>query len=198
MEPVTTPFISTAASRLGYMTILLVLGLGFLVCWALVPLIQRLSSSRRSDFHHTHQAPISRFGGVALIAAFAAVGIAAFMLAPVGVTTWETRRLLFVATIAMFGLGFWDDLKSLGAKKKLLGQIVIASAVYFGGIQIELVKNPFTNADIPLGGLSYLATVGWLVVLTNLINIVDGIDGLAGGLSLMLMCPLATLGMGAQ
>ncbi|MEY2411135.1 MAG: UDP-GlcNAc:undecaprenyl-phosphate/decaprenyl-phosphate GlcNAc-phosphate transferase [Verrucomicrobiota bacterium] len=181
-----------------YLTILLVLALGFVVCWALIPLIQRLSSSRRNEFHHTHQRPVSRFGGVALATAFAAIATAAFVAAPQGVTTWDTRLLIIISCLAMFGLGLWDDLKPIGAKKKLLGQILIASIVYAGGIQIALVKNPFTNSDLILGGLGFFATVAWLVMLTNLINIIDGIDGLAGGISLMLMCLLATVGMGSQ
>jgi UDP-GlcNAc:undecaprenyl-phosphate GlcNAc-1-phosphate transferase len=181
---------------MAYVTILLVLALGFVVCWALIPLIQRMANSRRNEFHHTHQARVSRFGGVALAAAFAAVATAAFVVAPQTVTNWHTRTLIVVSSLAMFGLGLRDDLKPLGARRKLLGQIAIASLVYFGGIQIELIKNPFTNEHFLLGGLSFFATVAWLVTLTNLINIIDGIDGLAGGISLM--CLLATMGMDAH
>lgn len=183
---------------MAYVTILFVLALGFVVCWALVPLIQRLSGARRNEFHHTHQTPVSRFGGVALVAAFAAVVCTAFVAVPPMVTNWNTRLLIVFSSLSMFGLGFWDDLRPLGARKKLLGQVAIASMVYLGGIQIEMFKNPFTSADVFLGSLGFLATVAWLVTLTNLINMVDGIDGLAGGISLMLMCLLATVGMGAQ
>lgn len=181
-----------------YLTILFVFALGLVVCWALIPLIQRMTSSRGNEFHHTHKTTVSRLGGVALVTAFAAVAAAAFIVAPQTVTNWSTRMLIVVSSLAMFGLGLWDDLRPIGARKKLLGQIAIASAVYVGGIQIELIKNPFTNADLFLGGLGFFATVAWLVMLTNLINIIDGIDGLAGGVSLMLMCLLATVGMGAQ
>ena len=194
----TTSLNAASASGITNLTVLLVLALGFVICWTLIPLIQRVSGSRRKEFHHTHQTPVSRFGGVALAAAFAAVAAAASFVAPPVVLNWNTRLLIVISSMAMFGLGLWDDLKSLGAKKKLLGQIGIASMVYFGGVQIELIKNPFTNADLFLGSLSFFATVAWLVMLTNLINIIDGIDGLAGGVSLMLMCLLATVGMGSQ
>jgi len=98
----------------------------------------------------------------------------------------------------MFGLGFCDDVRSLGARLKLLGQIAIATGVYFSGIQIEVFRNPFTNAEYALGALSFIATVGWLVALTNLINLIDGIDGLAGGIGFMLMCLPANTGLGVN
>src|SRR5205085_9015617 len=91
---------------------------------------------------------------------------------------------------------FWDDIKPLGAKAKLLGQVTIAAGVYLAGIQIDFFKNPLTNTDLSLGAFSFCATVLWLVLLTNLINLIDGIDGLAGGISFLLMCLVANMGMG--
>jgi UDP-N-acetylmuramyl pentapeptide phosphotransferase/UDP-N-acetylglucosamine-1-phosphate transferase len=94
----------------------------------------------------------------------------------------------------MFGLGLWDDIKHLGAKRKLLGQILIATAVCSFGIGIQTFKIPFTDNIIHLGGWGGLITVLWLVGMTNLINLIDGVDGLAGGICLMLMTLLAFVG----
>ena len=94
----------------------------------------------------------------------------------------------------MFGLGFWDDLKPLGAKRKLLGQILIATATYALGVGIEQFRIPFTGEIIDLHGWGALITVVWLVGMTNLINLIDGVDGLAGGICLMLMALLAYVG----
>ncbi|NDF00738.1 MAG: hypothetical protein EB034_21075, partial [Verrucomicrobia bacterium] len=80
-----------------------------------------------------------------------------------------------------------DDVRPIGAKLKLLGQIIIASTVALGGSNIEMVTNPMTGTGYQLGMWGAVATVIWLVALTNLINIIDGIDGLAAGISLMLM-----------
>src|SRR5207249_233848 len=93
--------------------------------------------------------------------------------------------------MAMFGVGLWDDLRPLGAKKKLCLQILISAAVYFYGVQIQTVRSPLTGEAFALGGWGILATVLWLVAWTNLINLIDGIDGLAGGVSLMLMALIA-------
>jgi len=175
---------------------------GFLTCWALVPIIQRQALwrkvSRGGEFHHTHKGAIPRCGGLALVCAFVASAVPAALLLPPTVTSVRSRLLIVVGAVAMFGLGFWDDVKGVGAKKKLLAQVVIAICMYFGGIQIEVFNNPFTRGDLPLGMFSMGATVLWLVALTNLINLIDGIDGLAGGVGFLLMCLVAQVGIGVQ
>ncbi|HWN94773.1 MAG TPA: MraY family glycosyltransferase, partial [Methylomirabilota bacterium] len=94
--------------------------------------------------------------------------------------------------LAMFGLGLWDDIVPLGARKKLFGQILIALAAFAFGLKIESFKNPMTGYIYFFDPwFSVVATVFWFVAMTNLINLIDGIDGLAGGISLMLMCLLA-------
>jgi UDP-GlcNAc:undecaprenyl-phosphate GlcNAc-1-phosphate transferase len=133
-------------------------------------------------------------GGLALAAAF--IGVEVFIAA-----LWPERRALtherpvfLASSLAMFALGFWDDLKPLGARRKLVGQILIAVVVCAFGIGIQQFKIPFTSTIIELGGWGYLLTVLWLVGMTNLINLIDGVDGLAGGICLMLMVLLAYVG----
>src|SRR5262249_36561786 len=104
------------------------------------------------------------------------------------------REVMVLTSLLMFGLGFWDDLRPLGARRKLLGQILIASIVCCFGIGIQSFKIPFTGTVIDLGGWGILLTIAWLVGMTNLINLIDGVDGLAGGICLMLMALLAYVG----
>ena len=162
---------------------------GFLVSWGLIPLIldisRRHGAKRDKDFHQTNQAPIPRFGGIALGSGFLAVVLTACVFLEDGVSH-EMLAVTFGA-LAMFGLGLLDDVRPIGAKLKLLGQIVIAGTVALGGSNIETVTNPMTGVGYQLGMWGAVATVVWLVALTNLINIIDGIDGLAAGISLMLM-----------
>lgn len=174
--------------------------LGFFCCWALIPLIRRWAlkrekSSLASPFHHTHKSAVPRFGGAGLAAAFVVVALAALVLVPAGTTSTQTRWVIILSSLAMFGLGLWDDLRPLGAKMKLLGQLLISAAVYVGGIQIEVFRNPFSNTEYVLGVFGFLTTVLWLVTLTNLMNLIDGIDGLAGGIAFMLMCLLVSVGL---
>lgn len=173
--------------------------IGFIVCLFVIPeILTRLAPAvaSRKELHQTHQAPVPRFGGLALAVAFVCVTAASYALVPP--QPGHRRVVLGLASLAMFGLGFWDDLKALGAKKKLLGQILIALAAFWFGLRVDTFKNPLTGVVHELGGWSVFATVFWLVAMTNLINLIDGIDGLAGGISLMLMGLLVYVGMHGQ
>jgi len=76
--------------------------------------------------------------------------------------------------------------------------VLIASTAYFLGISINKFQIPFLHQDIDLGFWSWVVTVFWLVAMTNLINLIDGMDGLAGGICLMLMLLLAYVRFGAS
>lgn len=178
-------------------SVLVCAAVGFLVCWGLIPLIlsvsRRAGASRDKCFHQGDKAPIPRFGGVAIAAGFTAVVLAALYLSE----EILSRELLcvVVGSFAMFGLGILDDLRPIGARNKLIGQIAISMVVALGGSSIESVTNPLTGQSHDIGMWSLVVTVIWLVALTNLINIIDGIDGLAGGISLMLMVLLVHASM---
>lgn len=157
----------------------------------LVPVILRLAPvlGRRTEkeFHQTHKHPVPRFGGLALACVFIVVAPFSLYLLSSDREAFQPRLTVLLASLAMFALGFWDDLSPLGARKKLLGQILIACAAYFNGLEIGQLREPFSGTIYHLGWLGFPVTVFWLVAFTNLINLVDGIDGLAGGISLMLM-----------
>ncbi len=157
------------------------------------PLLARLSQRWR-DLHHTHQKPVPRVGGLALAAAFIGVEILVMAMWPEQVQTTSGRLVVLLSSLAMFALGFWDDLKPLGAKRKLVGQVLIAAAVCAFGVEVQQFRVPFTSTVIPLGGWGTFLTVFWLVGMTNLINLIDGVDGLAAGICLMLMVLLAYVG----
>jgi UDP-GlcNAc:undecaprenyl-phosphate GlcNAc-1-phosphate transferase len=149
---------------------------------------------RRPDPHHTHHQPVPRLGGLALAIAFIGVELFIAVANPEQRAQTAGRVVVLLSSLAMFALGFWDDLKPLGAKRKLLGQIAIALTVCAFGIGIQRFKIPFTSTVLDLGGWGVFFTVLWLVGMTNLINLIDGVDGLAGGICLMLMGLLAYVG----
>ena len=171
------------------------LGIVFLViplALAVAPLKNRLQ--RGQDLHHTHQKPTPRLGGLVLAIAF--IGVEAFIAIfwPEQRSSTPGRAVMVLSSLAMFGLGFWDDLKPVGARRKLLAQIMIALSVYVCGIGIEHFRVPFVAITLDLGNWGIFVTVLWLVGMTNLINLIDGMDGLAGGICLMLMCLLVYVG----
>jgi UDP-GlcNAc:undecaprenyl-phosphate GlcNAc-1-phosphate transferase len=118
------------------------LGMGIVLL--VVPLVLKAALAtnllqRGQDLHHTHQKPIPRLGGLALAVAF--VGLEVFIAAVFPEQRAKIpgagRPVVLVSSLAMFALGFWDDLKPLGARRKLAGQIVIAAAVCALGIGIQ-------------------------------------------------------------
>ena len=173
--------------------------LGGVVSVSMITLILQLEnhfclSHRNAELHQTQWKPKSRLGGVALAVAFISV-----LLLFAALNDWHfqfgaMRWKIMVASLAMFGLGLMDDLFLLGAKRKLVGQVLIATAAFLFGIGIHHLQIPFTDTIIDLGFWSGPVTVFWLVAMTNLINLIDGVDGLAGGICLMLMLLMAYVG----
>ncbi|MGB8353510.1 MAG: MraY family glycosyltransferase [Chthoniobacteraceae bacterium] len=135
-----------------------------------------------------HTEPISRIGGIPIMVALS-FGLVGILLAKGNlVLNW---RPVFVGSVLIFGLGFWDDLANLGAKKKLAGQILIASLVHMLGLSIDRVTYPGGAWSVELGATwSYLITVFWLIAVPNIVNLIDGFDGLASGLGLFMAMTL--------
>jgi len=127
---------------------------------------------------------------------FLVVSVAARFYDPGDATQAQARWVIVCTATAMFLLGFLDDIKPLGARKKLTGQILIALMAWCGGIEIGNFKNPFGGSIYHLSpSIGCTLTVFWLIALPNLINLIDGMDGLAGGIALMLMGLLSYAGL---
>ena len=188
---------------MNYLALAICALLAFVTTQVLIPILRRRTAqacgaTAARTFHHTHKTPVSRFGGLALAAAFVVVSVVGFIWFPADPVQTRTHIVIVVTSLAMFLLGFWDDVRPLGARKKLIGQVLIAVAVCFGGVQIETFQNPITYKIYQLGAWGWLITVLWLVALTNMINLIDGIDGLAGGIALMMMALLTYVGLGGE
>ncbi len=176
--------------------------IGICLTLAIIPLILLKLAPRvshRREMHQTHKTPVPRLGGIPLAIVFLVAFVISIIWFPEGPTPMGARMVIGITTLLMFGLGLWDDISALGAKKKLLGQILIALIAFAAGLKIESFKNPFSGHVYQFDLLLAAGvTVLWLVAMTNLINLIDGIDGLAGGISLMLMCLLAYVGGAAH
>jgi len=181
-------------SWLPWMIALAGMGMVFLLTPLILAYCRKSNLVHRSgDLHHTHTTTVPRLGGIALASAFGLIELFILLFFP-DQTSPHDQWVLLGASLAMFGLGFWDDLKPLGAKRKLLGQVLIASLVCCFGIGIMSFKLPWSGQIIDLGNWGVVITIVWLVSMTNLINLIDGVDGLATGICLMLMALLAYVG----
>ena len=136
-----------------------------------------------------HKDIIPRFGGFAIfISFFIAVVFALISIRTFGVKLSDKEILGLVGVLyggALITLiGLIDDLNGISALWKLAGQAIASSiAVYFGA-QILFVSTPFTKV-LMLGAWAVPVTIIWMVAMTNAINLIDGLDGLASGITLI-------------
>ncbi|WP_115993989.1 glycosyltransferase family 4 protein [Cohnella lupini] len=147
---------------------------------------------------HTRIMP--RLGGVAIYAAFTAGLLLILPFVPEGTLSAYDRNLIsamLVGGTLIVLLGALDDKFDLSAKLKLLVQIGAACIVVFGfDIKINLLNIPFGSAMQPLGEwLSIPLTIFWIVGVTNAINLIDGLDGLAAGVSGIAVATILVMGI---
>lgn len=93
---------------------------------------------------------------------------------------------MLLGAVIIVILGIFDDIYALPALPKLLVQIAAASVAVLMGNQIEVLSNPNIFSSNPywdLGFLSIPISVFWIVGITNAVNLIDGLDGLACGVS---------------
>jgi UDP-GlcNAc:undecaprenyl-phosphate GlcNAc-1-phosphate transferase len=143
--------------------------------------VDQANSSRK-----VHARPIPRLGGIAIVAGFFAPLCALFFTdSGVGHLFRFHQELvwgLFCGGAAIAVLGLYDDLQGAGARLKFGVQFTVAIALYLLGFRVELIANPF-GAAISLGALSLPFTLLWIVGVVNALNLIDGLDGLAGGVA---------------
>lgn len=131
-----------------------------------------------------HSTAIPRLGGVGIFLGFSAALLVALVFAGFLGRGLEMKHMvgILISSLLMLALGVADDMRGLSAWTKLIAQIAIASVAVFFGIEITFVSNPFNGLFI-LGAIAAPLTVLWLVGMTNAINLIDGLDGLAAGVT---------------
>ena len=132
------------------------------------------------DGRRMHKRPTPRLGGLAIFGGFLIAAVLTGQLTP--------QRLWILAGAAVIVvLGIFDDRNALSAKFKFVIQILAAAIpVVFGYLRIAMFTNPFLFSDSlywNLGALSIPITILWIVAITNAVNLIDGLDGLAVGVS---------------
>lgn len=154
---------------------------------------QHLGVIDKPDERRINKVPIPRMGGIGI--ALGLVAAVAVQVAGTKLLGWPTvfvphmqlqgvdYKLLTVAVVIVFLTGAIDDVRNLKPRQKLLGQILAACVAAASGLVIGNVANPFTAELIPIGWLAYPITVVYLVAFTNIINLIDGLDGLAAGIT---------------
>ncbi len=165
-------------------SVLLAMTLAAVVSLAATPLVKALSVKVGAvdvpkDGRRMHDHPIPRMGGLAIFLGFL---LSMLLFVPLDA---EKQGMLLGAVIIVV-LGMLDDKYALPAKPKFLVQIAAALIAVMAGNQINVLSNPNIFSPNPvwqLGWLAYPVTVIWIVAITNAVNLIDGLDGLACGVS---------------
>jgi UDP-GlcNAc:undecaprenyl-phosphate GlcNAc-1-phosphate transferase len=125
-----------------------------------------------------HNKPMPYFGGLAI---YVAIISCMFVYMPHNSTNYY---IMAGATIIVLA-GVIDDMYDMPAKVKLLIQILAALVAIKGGVQIHFITNPLSETGMSylFNGLSFIITLFWIVGITNTINLIDGLDGLASGVA---------------
>jgi UDP-GlcNAc:undecaprenyl-phosphate/decaprenyl-phosphate GlcNAc-1-phosphate transferase len=167
-------------------------GKAFLIALILTPIIRDISRSfnvvDRPGHRKVHAYPMPRVGGIAIAIAYGASlvlfpGSAAN--GPLASSLHSVWNLIPGAALVFF-IGLFDDFFSLKPVVKVLGLVVAASIVFFSGIHLGIGEH-----HMPIW-LDYPLTVFWLLLTSNALNLVDGLDGLCAGMGFMATLALFT------
>ncbi len=126
------------------------------------------------DARRMHKTPIPRIGGLAIFIGFAVATAVFCELTPELIA-------IYVGGLIIIAVGIIDDVRAINAWLKLVAQVAVAFVAVSQGVVLEYVN--FFGTYIHFGVLSVPITVIWIVGLTNAINLIDGLDGLACGVS---------------
>ena len=131
------------------------------------------------DDRRMHKVPIPRMGGLAIFLAFL---LSVLIFADID----RQMQGILLGAVMIVVLGVMDDIMALRALPKLFVQIAAAGVAVYHGCTIQFLSNPnvfSTSTYVNLGWLSIPITIIWIVAITNAVNFIDGLDGLAVGVS---------------
>lgn len=196
---------------------LMIFALAMMGCVLATPLVTQFANwvgaiDRPDQFRRIHHGAIPRLGGLALATGV----IAGLVLSHLTGWSWALRGTppnlaqggaLLIAALVILAVGFVDDTRSIGPRVKLLGQALAVLALYLGGIRIQSIDvlsleidlgSPSIAAEvlgqtIDLAFPSLLVTLFWFLGCMNVWNLIDGMDGLASGVGLLVSGTLTLL-----
>lgn len=178
-----------------YIAFLIAMSVAYVVTPFVIRLANRVGAiDVPKDSRRVHTVPIPRLGGIAIFVGFMVAVLVTFEM--------NTRLLsVLVGAAIIVTMGYFDDIKPLSAKVKLLVQLLAAGIAMYGGVKMNILTNPLAlisdsaNPLIILGNWSYPLTLIWIVGVTNAINLIDGLDGLAAGISTISALTLAAVAL---
>ena len=146
------------------------------------------------DNRRMHKRPIPKFGGPAVICGFLVASIYLIIVASIkgqvnlfGSEQYEIKLIGFLlGMIVLMFFNYRDDVKGIKPLTKLAGQVIAAGLVVAFGTRIDIIDVPILHSNYVLSDiLSIVLTMGWIIGITNAINLIDGLDGLSSGTTII-------------
>lgn len=162
--------------------------IGALVTLVANPPARRLSNklgySAQPDERKVHQIVTPYGGGAAMFVGFCVSLVAAycFPLTREIITSSHEMLGVLLATGVVFVVGVLDDFRDMSAPAKVAGQVLAATVLYFSGCTMYQLKLPFAGFIVLGPSVLPIITAVWVFALSNAVNLIDGLDGLAGGI----------------
>src|SRR6185437_2227114 len=135
------------------------------------------------DERKVHSRATPYGGGAAMFVGFlVAMMVAKGLPALHGVFHGSSEPLgVVLAAAAIFAVGLIDDVREMSAPAKMAGQVLAASILYFLGVTLYWFKVPLAGFIALTPGVTPLIMAVWVIAITNAVNLIDGLDGLAAG-----------------
>jgi len=158
------------------------------VTFVLIPVVIRLSPRLGAivepDERRVHTHPTPTAGGAAMIVGMLSAVVVSFVHpAFEEVMAARTEMLgVVVAALVIWSVGFVDDVREISAPAKMAGMVLAGSLLSLTGVSILVFRVPFFDVLFLSADWSFFITVFWVVVMANIVNVIDGLDGLAAGI----------------
>jgi UDP-GlcNAc:undecaprenyl-phosphate GlcNAc-1-phosphate transferase len=161
--------------------VFLVFGVSLLCSLLVTPLIWKIALRLQGPKVDDRFVP--ELGGIAIFMSFMVGLLIAVLLSPESFQKLEGKLAgLVLGGTTVLLVGIYDDIRGTNCMQKFLGQTLAALIAIYFGFKISLINNPF-GEPIQLGFFSVPLTLLWIVGISNAINLIDGLDGLAAGVA---------------
>jgi UDP-GlcNAc:undecaprenyl-phosphate GlcNAc-1-phosphate transferase len=163
-------------------------------------LATRIGYVAQPDDRKVHQRVTPQAGGVAMfVALLVAFSVAALIPKLRSEFQGSSEPLgLILGAAAIFVVGVIDDIRDMSAPAKMAGQVLAASILYFLGVDWFQFKVPLAGFVVLSPDVTPLLTALWVIGITNAVNLIDGLDGLAAGVVAIASGALAVYGFHLQ
>lgn len=144
----------------------------------------RVGYTAQPDDRKVHQKVTPYGGGAAMLVGFCVALVVAVFIPSLRTIITSSHEMLGVllATGVIFVVGVVDDFREMSAPAKVAGQVLAATILYFSGCTMYQLKLPFAGFVVLGPSILPVITAIWVFALSNAVNLIDGLDGLAGGI----------------